>query len=309
MDRHGLHEATAAAFRLVSATNEFVAAKQPWALAKDPAQEQQLTDVLYDAAEAVRIAAVLLLPVMPASAAEILRRMGDRRPAGEVRLTDADWRPSETKQISNAGAALAPHRRQGSACCERDPSSVERAGAAGAPLPCTPAPAAAPPPAPVAPATPPGDGLIAIDDFMKVELRDGEDPVGRAAAEVEEAAEALGGRRRAAAAHDPRRHRRELRARGNRRPLDRHRRQPQAARDDGHRLERHGPGRQHRQRPGDAGQPGPGAPGTRVGNAVRGAGPGLGPGLGRVRGSDAARVRVCRLCASPGPGPSPGRDR
>ena len=103
MDRHALHEATAAAFRLVSATNEFVAANQPWALAKDPAREAELTGVLYDAAEAVRIAAVLLQPVMPASAAEILRRMGDRRPAGEVRLTDADWRPSEPARSPTPG--------------------------------------------------------------------------------------------------------------------------------------------------------------------------------------------------------------
>ena len=38
---------------------------------------RRLTQVLFDAAEAVRLAAVLLLPVMPASAAEILRRVGE----------------------------------------------------------------------------------------------------------------------------------------------------------------------------------------------------------------------------------------
>jgi methionyl-tRNA synthetase len=170
MDRHALHEATAAAFRLVSATNEFVAAKQPWALAKDPANDQQLTDVLYDAAEAVRIAAVLLLPVMPTSAAEILRRMGDRRPAGEIRLTDADWRPSETKQISNAGALWPRIEDKGASVVSETsvPSNVP------AVPPVTPAPqasAAAPAPTPAAPAAAAGDGLIAIDDFMKVELR------------------------------------------------------------------------------------------------------------------------------------------
>jgi methionyl-tRNA synthetase len=36
MERHGLHDAAAAVFRLISATNEFVATSQPWALAKDP---------------------------------------------------------------------------------------------------------------------------------------------------------------------------------------------------------------------------------------------------------------------------------
>ena len=67
MERHGLHDAAAAAFRLISATNEFVAASQPWALAKDPAKAADLNGVLYDAAEAVRIAGTLLRPFMPAS--------------------------------------------------------------------------------------------------------------------------------------------------------------------------------------------------------------------------------------------------
>ncbi len=131
--------------------------------------EQQLTDVLYDAAEAVRIAAVLLLPVMPASAAEILRRVGDRRPAGEVRLTDADWRPSETKQISNAGALWPRIEDKGVPVVSETPVPSNAPAPPAAPS-VSPAPAAPPSPAPVA-ATPPGDGLIAIDDFMKVELR------------------------------------------------------------------------------------------------------------------------------------------
>ncbi len=38
MERLALHEAAAASFRLVSATNEFIADSQPWALAKDPDQ-------------------------------------------------------------------------------------------------------------------------------------------------------------------------------------------------------------------------------------------------------------------------------
>ena len=104
MERLALHDAAGAAFRLVSATNEFVASQQPWALAKDPAKADALTGVLYDAAEAVRVAGVLLQPFMPASAAEIRRRMGDLGPVGEVRLADTSWRTSGIKHITNAGA-------------------------------------------------------------------------------------------------------------------------------------------------------------------------------------------------------------
>ena len=77
MERFAIHEAAFAAFSIVDATNAFIAASEPWALAKDPARAETLTQVLCDAAEALRIAAVLLLPVMPTTAAEILRRAGE----------------------------------------------------------------------------------------------------------------------------------------------------------------------------------------------------------------------------------------
>src|SRR5439155_16034164 len=76
MDAFALHEGAAAAFRLIDATNEFIAATAPWTLAKDPAQADRLTRVLFDATEAIRLAAVLLEPIMPTSCREILRRVG-----------------------------------------------------------------------------------------------------------------------------------------------------------------------------------------------------------------------------------------
>ena len=86
MDVHALHDGAAAAFRLVSAANNYIAETQPWALAKDPANAERLNGVLAETAEAVRIAAVLLSPVMPASATEILRRLGDSAPASRTAI-------------------------------------------------------------------------------------------------------------------------------------------------------------------------------------------------------------------------------
>ena len=79
MDQHAVHDGAAAAYRLLDATNEFIAATAPWSLAADPATADRLGQVLFDAAEAIRLAAVLLTPVMPASCAEILRRIGVTR--------------------------------------------------------------------------------------------------------------------------------------------------------------------------------------------------------------------------------------
>jgi len=205
MDRLAIHEGAAAAFRIIDAANLFIADTQPWALAKDPAQSDRLTGVLAEASEAVRVAAVLLLPVMPASAAEILRRVGETRGVTEFKLADAEWRKSGEKRILNEGP-LWPRKDIGVNVTEpsKEPASGEPgAPAAPAPAPAAPAPAsptapAAPAPAapgapaapaPAAPVTPtppippdsqgltqaaapsPPDDRISIDDFMKVELR------------------------------------------------------------------------------------------------------------------------------------------
>ena len=76
MDELAITNAAASIFRLIDATNLHIADAAPWALAKDPSQADRLTQVLFDAAEAIRLAAVLLSPIVPASSREILRRVG-----------------------------------------------------------------------------------------------------------------------------------------------------------------------------------------------------------------------------------------
>lgn len=169
MERLALHDAAAATFRLVSATNEFVASSQPWALAKDPARADDLSGVLYDAAEAVRVAGLLLRPFMPASSAEILRRMGETRPADDLRLGDTAWRTDGIKQVQNSGALWPRIEDKGAIVVSETPtpetSTPAAPAAPAAATPAAPAPAATP-----APAAAP-DAFITIDDFMKVELR------------------------------------------------------------------------------------------------------------------------------------------
>jgi methionyl-tRNA synthetase len=114
MDRFALHEAAAEAFKLVDATNEYLAQSEPWKLAKDPTQADRLSQVLYDAAEALRISAVLLSPVMPASAVEILRRLGDAGRIGSSPLLlsrDGVWLASAARTVER-GAALWPRLEQ-----------------------------------------------------------------------------------------------------------------------------------------------------------------------------------------------------
>ena len=154
MDRFALHEGAAAAFRVIDATNEFIAATSPWTLAKNPASADRLTQVLFDAAEAVRLAAVLLEPVMPSSSREILRRVGSLA-EGLNFDRDGRWRNEGARTLLQEGP-LWPRK--------------ETTIVSDNPLPPdAPAPGAHPAPSPQPPA--PGSDRITIDDFMKVELR------------------------------------------------------------------------------------------------------------------------------------------
>jgi methionyl-tRNA synthetase len=184
MDAYALHEGASAAFQIVDAANEVIAEHAPWTLAKDPAKAGRLDEVLFEVAEAIRVAAVLLRPVMPGSCAEILRRVGDRTPAGELRLDrDGRWRSEGVREIAK-GAALWPRAEEGPGAAERTrrgdkgPGPVERArrdeetpvddrpiGGGGEPA----APGATQ--AAGAGATPAEDARNSIDDFMWVELR------------------------------------------------------------------------------------------------------------------------------------------
>jgi methionyl-tRNA synthetase len=108
METLALQDGTNAAFDLVNSVNEFITASEPWVLAKDESKAPRLSQVLYDAAEATRIAAVLLLPIMPSSAEEILRRFGRDRASAAVRLSaDAVWGARGDLRVEK-GASLWP---------------------------------------------------------------------------------------------------------------------------------------------------------------------------------------------------------
>ena len=158
MDAFALEGGAAAAFRLIDAANEHIAATEPWALARDAGRARELSQVLFDLAEAVRIAAIMLLPIMPRSAAEILRRVGETKTG--IRLSDAEWR-NEGERLIAKGDAMWPR----SETAQRS-TRVDEVKNPAPPTPATPAPAAPP-----APAAAPADTRITIDDFMKVDLR------------------------------------------------------------------------------------------------------------------------------------------
>jgi methionyl-tRNA synthetase len=173
MDVFALETGAAAAFKIIDATNEFIASSEPWVLARDEANAQRLSGVLFDAAEAVRIAAVLLLPIVPGSAAEILRRVGEQTPPGILRLDAAEWRNHGERTIVKAEAMWPrsePARNRSVHVEEQKPTPPPPAPTTDA-VPAPPPSAIAAAAATAAAASAADANQIDIDDFMKVELR------------------------------------------------------------------------------------------------------------------------------------------
>ena len=72
----------------LTACNGYIETTAPWKLAKDLERANELNDVLSALAEALRIAAILIAPVMPKSAASIFEQLNW---AGELKLDSAKW--------------------------------------------------------------------------------------------------------------------------------------------------------------------------------------------------------------------------
>jgi methionyl-tRNA synthetase len=64
--------------------NGYVTIQEPWILAKDPANQKTLEDVLYNTAESLRALAVLLHPIMPATTEILWESLGAKATLGEI---------------------------------------------------------------------------------------------------------------------------------------------------------------------------------------------------------------------------------
>lgn len=90
MNEQAFNKALQAIWELISAANKYIDDSSPWALAKDPAQQERLGTVLYNLLEAVRIVALLVGPFLPDTAQSIMLTLG--QPEAELSLEDtSDW--------------------------------------------------------------------------------------------------------------------------------------------------------------------------------------------------------------------------
>jgi methionyl-tRNA synthetase len=148
---------------LLSATDKFIVEQAPWVLVKKPESRAQLDATLYTAAEVLRIATVLLAPVLPESTAKIWAQLGMPGPLESVRLQELTWGQLQPGQKIGEVAAVFPRIDAKQAIPEMRALEVKETARQAALL------GQAPPSAPVAEGAP----KIAIEDFAKVEMRVG----------------------------------------------------------------------------------------------------------------------------------------
>jgi methionyl-tRNA synthetase len=90
-ERLAVHEAIGAAWTILRRANQVIEETAPWALAKDESQRDRLAGVMNALLESVRLAALLLAPIMPEKTAGIRERI---RMEAEPTLDDARWDPA-----------------------------------------------------------------------------------------------------------------------------------------------------------------------------------------------------------------------
>lgn len=71
-----LHKALMAIWELISAANKYIVENEPWSLAKDPANREKISTLMYRLLEVLRNTAILLSPFMPQAAQKIMSQIG-----------------------------------------------------------------------------------------------------------------------------------------------------------------------------------------------------------------------------------------
>jgi methionyl-tRNA synthetase len=165
-------------WRYISQVDAYLVQEKPWKIAGDAAQRGKLSEVLYGAAESLRIITALAHPVLPEATQTIWRYLGQSGSLGDYNLDHLDWGGLIPGTRIAKPSAIFP-RLDYKVIYERIEAmenEIRNPAAGGKPESTQPAatPAgAAPATGAAAPTAAPASTKIGIEDFAKVELRVG----------------------------------------------------------------------------------------------------------------------------------------
>jgi methionyl-tRNA synthetase len=186
-DQFNFSAALQEVWRFIALVDGYLVEKAPWKMASDPAKRAELAEVLYTAAEALRIISILVHPVLPTATESIWKNLGQSGNIEDENIHKIEWgglasgtRISKPQAIfPRVDYVQANERIEAMENEIRNPVGVQ-------PVAATPPLAVAPVAAPVAPAVSPVASTaaapaavaeavpkIGIEDFAKVEMRVG----------------------------------------------------------------------------------------------------------------------------------------
>ncbi len=154
-------------WQFISQVDSYLTKEQPWQLAKAPESKQRLGNVLYEAAEALRVISVLAYPVIPAATEELWKQLGQSGSVQDQRIDHIEW--GQLKPATRIGAvkAIFPRVEQQEAIERMEAMESE-------PQKPVAAPATSATAGPSGAAAQSAPEKIAIEDFAKVEMRVGQ---------------------------------------------------------------------------------------------------------------------------------------
>lgn len=166
-DRFEFSRALEAIWSLVGDLDKYLVEAAPWVVAKDSSSREKLQDILYASYHGLRVATYLIYPVMPQAAQRIWKQLGLEGRLSELKFDDLHWGPPSRAIRVGKPEAVFP-RVEKSETIERI-EVMEKEASQPIPTPSAGAGATAG----AAPAAQP-NGKIAIEDFLKVEMRVGQ---------------------------------------------------------------------------------------------------------------------------------------
>ena len=156
MDSYHIADAVSAVFDLFGRANKYIDETTPWTLAKDEANKERLGTVMYNLLEAIRWGAVMLLPLLPATAEEVLGMLNTQARGFEtIGTADKFCGIAAGGEVADSKVLFARVDEQKK--LEEIAKEQEAEAAKNAPAPAI--------------EKPEGCALIGIDAFMNVELR------------------------------------------------------------------------------------------------------------------------------------------
>ena len=157
-------------WELVGWIDKYITVEKPWTLAEKPEDRDRLANVLYTAAEGLRIVVALAHPVLPQSTQKIWQQLGQAEPLDSVQLDSLSWGQLKPGTKIGKPEAVFPRVEKSETIERIEAMEQEQNKAAAPPATTTAAPAAGSvTAAPAVEASP----KIGIEDFAKVEMRVG----------------------------------------------------------------------------------------------------------------------------------------